>query len=403
MRFPASALVHGLLAALAVSAAAPWAFANAAATFRNAPEEAESVVLAGPTPVEVLHEKLVFDCDGTEFAPVCSFTATYQIHNPTAGEESVAGAFTSPGTANVHARFHLEGGKDAAESPADATLTDEQRGKVGETLRKVRSGWDSKEDQPLSGFKITLGAGANGVLVFSGTMHPVRESWDHQAYALHPIKTRHLLLAPRDSGERSFEFVYLVAPIRSWSGDPVIDVEARYPSSWSIDPFQAGGGPKQYAHEGPKTRVIGRLSKNDDELGLRFYIPARFVWNGGPVVGYGLRVDQGEPRFRAAYEIAAASPTFVFAAGYEDNFRGRHVIVPSFDVASPSLLFLIPSFALGAGIPVEIRDGQSALVGGRLSVTVAWPVISFIFPIDLYPAGRGHEFVSFSFMAQLSL
>jgi hypothetical protein len=61
------------------------------------------------------------------------------------------------------------------------------------------------------------------------------------------------------------------------------------------------------------------------------------------------------------------------------------------EAATPDILVFIPSLGLGLGMPVQLRSGEPTLVGARVQLTLSFPVLSFVVPIDWFPAGAGSE------------
>ncbi|MGA2124392.1 MAG: hypothetical protein ABSG58_08200 [Acidimicrobiales bacterium] len=111
--------------------------------------------------------------------------------------------------------------------------------------------------------------------------------------------------------------------------------------------------------------------------------PATTVLNGGPLLGLGARLDA--PRFRMRFGYEAAVPWWMlWSASVETDFRAMTTLVPGAEIASPNVWAFIPSVALGAGVPVQLRSAQAA-VGGRIQLTASWPVVSLVMPIDFFP------------------
>lgn len=99
----------------------------------------------------------------------------------------------------------------------------------------------------------------------------------------------------------------------------------------------------------------------------------------------------GETRFRlrAGYEVGSA-PFAVHRLTVETDFD-RVLLVPATEIASPNIFFIVPSFGLSAGAPVQVRPTTRAGVRGAL--TASWPVFSIVGHVDTFPAmgGEGLE------------
>ena len=122
---------------------------------------------------------------------------------------------------------------------------------------------------------------------------------------------------------------------------------------------------------------------------------------GGPfvAVGLGMRGKDRWPVLRAGYELFS-TPWLVHSLAIETDFRSA-TVVPATEFASRGL-FIIPSVALGAGIPVRVAPRPRA--GVRVQAALSWPVFSLVAAVDSLPAAGGEPFaLSGTLFGQLSL
>ena len=76
-------------------------------------------------------------------------------------------------------------------------------------------------------------------------------------------------------------------------------------------------------------------------------------------------------------------------ATFSEDFTGTTTLVPLGEVASPGVYF-IPSLGLGAGVPIQFRSGAGTHVGARMQLTLSFPVVSIVFPVDVFPGDAGN-------------
>ena len=368
-----SAPLAAALLALAVALThSHRARANAPAPFvRKAGNEGGAFV-ARPTSLLVEHEDLSFRCDGDD----CAFQAVYHVLNPTDAREEVLGAF-----------YGIR--SDALTAPADGadarrTLSPEQLRAIDDAVAVFDPDL-AHDDVTRQGFFLGVDAHARATLVFAG--HMLSVVFDTRSdilgeFGFPPLETRHLWLGTQARRDTTDEYAYALSPIRSWAGSPSIDVTVRCPSAR----FWAADQPGWIAGDDGGTFVARRTIAASDASTLRFRVvhPGTTVLNGGPMVGLGGRLDAGEFRGRLGYE--GALPWWViWSASVETNFKGTTTIVPLGEVATPDIIFLIPSLGLGAGVPVQIRSGAGTHVGARMQLTVSFPVLSMVLPVDVFP------------------
>jgi hypothetical protein len=92
---------------------------------------------------------------------------------------------------------------------------------------------------------------------------------------------------------------------------------------------------------------------------------------------------------------------FIWSASVETDFQGTTTIVPLGELATPDFLVLIPSVGLGAGVPVQIRRGAGTYVGARMQLTVSFPVLSLLLPVDVFPGAPSRTWQA-GFLGQVS-
>ncbi|MGH7293647.1 MAG: hypothetical protein ACRELB_01880, partial [Polyangiaceae bacterium] len=238
-------------------------------------------------------------------------------------------------------------------------------------------------------------------LVFSGATEPVyldtRESGSE--FVIPSLVTRHPWLSTTERPEGAVEFAYALSPIRGWAGSPSIDVTVRFPASMGWKPGSLAWTRSREGGEQIERTTVAAA----DAATLRFGFvrPGTTVLSGGPMIGVGSRLDVKELRVRLGYELAAPS-WVIYSAAVETSFHGRTTLVPLVEATTPDLVVLIPSLGLGAGVPVQIRQGQPALVGVRGQLTVSFPIFSMVVPVDWFPGASGNDRVQVSMLAQAS-
>jgi hypothetical protein len=396
---------------VAALACATPARANAPAPFSRPAGAAAGIVAERQSPLLVEREEIVVDCAKEGEAPLhadCSFVATYFLYNPTAAEEEVLGAFYTAEQADADrsrapAPTRVTALLDGADVRTQAT--DDQLARMDAVVR---------EDPEIAAlelgrepFRIVVGAGRRGQLVFAGPLPPIRyaRTSPPEGYAIPAIVARHVALASTSSREwetSDEEFLYLISPLRGWAGDPSVHVTVRHHSSRGFTPASPVAG-WTMATDGRVTtaRAVVRASSKEN---LRFrveHIPLP-VHNGGPVVGIGPRIGREELRVRLGYEVGISS-FLVLGASAETNFQQYVTAAMTLDAATPCVFFFIPSLAIGAGVPVQVRRGEPARVGARGQIGMSWPILSIVLPIDYYPVENSSgSHVEAAFLTQVS-
>ncbi len=366
------------------------AWANAAARFVAAPANEGGAFIVRPTSLVVDCEKLGFRCDARD----CQFTAVYHVMNPGDAREEVLGAF-----------YGIEAEKlTATANGVDArrTLTPEQLRAVDDVVAVSDPAVVRDSRVTREGFVLGVDAHARATLVFSGRMHPFTFETRSDVvgeYGLPPLETRHLVLGTRARKDTISTYAYALSPLQSWAGSPTIDVTVRCPSARYWGRGQDGWTVGRDADGFVARRTLG--ARDASTLHFDVVTPGTSVLHGGPLVGFGGRIDAGELRGRFGYE--AAVPWWViWSTSVETSFKGTTTIIPLGEVATPDLLAFIPSLGLGAGVPVQMRSGAPTQVGARLQLTFSWPVLSVVLPVDLFPRAQSGDVFQVGLYAQAS-
>ncbi len=379
----------GLPFAFAALFGANPAWGNAAAPL-PAPSHEGGAFIAQPTTLIVEHEDLRFRCTEGQ----CEFEAVYQVQNPGDAREEVVGAFYGIATDRfettvdgVDARYPL--------APAQTRAVDDAVAVFDPAV--ARDATIARE-----GFALGVGAHARVTLVFSGRMHPVAGTRGSVVGepAIAPLTTRHPWLGTTARSDRTESYAYALSPIRHWGGSPNIDVTVRCASEHCWPSGQEGWTVNR---DGGAFVARRTIAARDASI-LSFAIvgaPGTNVLHGGPLVGVGARLDAAEFRGRLGYE--AAFPWWMIgSASVETNFKNAATFIALAEAATPDLFGFIPSLGIGAGLPVQVRSGAATLVGIRMQLTVSFPVVSIVLPVDAFPEAAERDRWQAGLFAQAS-
>ncbi len=368
-------------AAFAALFVARDASANAAAPYRRDPGAAGGAFVAGQTSLVVEHETLVIDCVEAERNDTeCRFEALYDVANPTDTDEEVLGVFfgaspeemtVSMDGVDVRRAVKSEQVEEAARSiPKDAADR-------GETERAV-------DPRRTTGFTVAVRAHDRKRVRFAGRLEPTYTYQEHDGYALPAIKTRHVFLGTEPRHHKRAEYTYLVSPIRTWGGRPPVDVTVRSSPSWAFQPED---------HRWTTTREDGRMvsrllttAEQTSRLVYAFEISPPSVYFGGPFAAVGPELEDAGPRWRAGVEMGLG-PSFILSAAFEsfeEKTRKSYTIVPAFEATTPNVFVFIPALSAGLGVPVQVHSVGPPRVGVRAQVGLAFPLLSFFVPLDVY-------------------
>jgi hypothetical protein len=391
-----------VLVLLCSSLAPRAAHANAPAPYRYDLAALGGAWVIGQTPLVVEREELDFTCGLVDLSPSCRFRAVYHVYNPTSAREQVLGAFYGIASEATSIR--------AAGVDVRRELTDEQAITMDASVRALGRETDptlrpGEEPAPVSrtGFTLAVEPGARVDLAFDG---PIRPTFAERAdpgggFLLPALTTRHPYVSSRDRNEASHEYRYALFPIKSWAGAPLVAVTVRFPSSWRFD--SAGTIPWSRTSSGGETTARARLDPRAvATLRLPFTVPGATVLDGGPLAGIGGRLDVQELRARFGWEAGLSGGAAIGSLALETNFHSRATVVSLIEAALPNLMFLIPSLGAGVGVPVQWRSEGPALVGARIQLTMSFPLLSLVFPIDWYPAAPEGASAQTSLIAQVS-
>jgi hypothetical protein len=376
----------GLSIVLVLSCVATAAHANIAAA---PPNKVATLTGATPekTPLVVEREKLVFHCkEGGAGVPLCRFRAEYTIHNPTLAPVDQVAAFVGLRAPNISVTVD---GRDAT-----VVLSDDDRARI-EPLALSPEERDEPGPANLQGMRFVIAPGAQSTVVATGYTLPGPDGRLREGYSLSGNRARHLVLGHDSDTDRSitYAFDYLVTPIHTWSHVGDIDVEIHFDDSWDLDvsldtPTGVIRAGALTDHEDTKiVRLHTTGSEQAQRLRMRFAVEPWPIYNGGPFVGLGAEVIGPDAfRIRGGYEIAAPE-YLVHSLSVDTNFDNHVVLTPAVEALTPVFVFFIPSFGVGAGVPVRILP--DVRVGIRGQLTVGWPVVAFALSIDHYPGTTG--------------
>jgi hypothetical protein len=356
-----------------------------------------------PVGLHVVAERLVFDCSEEDGRPVCDFRAIYRVKNRSGARQAVVAAFLGVHTSGVKIRV--------ADRAVSHTLTDAEVKRIDAAVqgviddKKNRTSFSLERQKALShaGFKLTVEAGQEARVEATGRVRPGRLFVP--SYAVDAVRTRHPLLGTRSPGQE-YDLEYLVAPIRTWGSVGAIQVMLRHPASWEVGISTTGDArkPRQQSRADGDSRTVElALSPAVDLLRVHVGLPPRVLLNGGVLLGLGGTLD--DPRgFRArlGYEIAA--PGWLFhGLTVDTDFTDELVVTPTWEAATSGVMVIIPSLAVGLGVPVQVKPEVTA--GIRMQLTLQWPFIGLVTTFDLYPGldtgGRG--FFQATMLAQIAL
>jgi hypothetical protein len=235
-----------------------------------------------------------------------------------------------------------------------------------------------------TGFVVRVRAADKKRVRFTGRLEPSYTYQERGGYALAAIKTRHPILGTEPRRHKRVEYTYMVSPIRTWGGQPPIDVTVRSSTSWAFVPEDHG-----WTTTREDGRVVSRLATKAGEtarLMYAFEIAPPSVYFGGPFVGVGPELEDAGPRFRAGLEIGLDQSLVLGAAfeSFEEKTRRSYTIVPALEVTTPDIFIFIPSLSAGLGVPVQLHSVGPPRVGARAQVGLAFPMISLVVPLDVY-------------------
>ncbi len=362
-------------------------------------------------PLEVRKETLLIDCKAASagVVPRCSFEARYEITNPTDAAVEVSAAFYGLRTRDITATLD---GKSVTTTLAQATL-DAIDARVQEVYAEqyVLHPSVTNPTSQRQAMAWTMDAGQSAVLVCSGEI----DAGDYKigSYAVSPHYSRHPFLAEQPHNT-TYQLNYLLAPIRTWVNTGPIEITLRAPASWDLSGWLVLGpneddpeatlppAPRWDSKvDGDQRLITATIDPHDgDQLRVQVDIDEQIGSLGGPLVGIGGAFGrEGGLRLRAGWE-AAAPLWLLWSVSAETDFDQWLVITPAAEAASPMIL-IIPSFGIGAGVPIRLRPDLA--VGARLQSSMALGPVTFFMALDYYPTEtEQHDPFQFTMMGQFS-
>jgi hypothetical protein len=210
---------------------------------------------------------------------------------------------------------------------------------------------------------------------------------------------RHLVVSDEPKSGARVEYRYLVSPIRDFASAPPIELVVVHPDDWQIE--LTGATSIRETESSDRVTLRGTIDPASvSHLDIAFEMPESSFVTGGPLAAIGVTLDEGDARLRVGYEIGAP-PFLVHSLALESDLDERIGAVLMTEAATPNLLFMIPSLAVGLGLPVQARRGDGVRVGARLSIGVSFPFVTVVVPFDLYPGAN--DAFQVALLAQVSL
>ncbi len=96
-----------------------------------------------------------------------------------------------------------------------------------------------------------------------------------------------------------------------------------------------------------------------------------------------VEAERGDPecRFEALYDVSNPTDTDEEVLGI---FFGAPPVVPALEATTPNVFIFLPSLSAGLGVPIQVHSAGPPRVGARAQLGVAFPLISFFVPLDVY-------------------
>ena len=355
--------------------------------------------------LQVIGERLTFDCSEAAARPVCDFHAVYRVKSNASERQAVVGAFVGVHTSEVQIQVEGRTVSHALTAAEVARIDAAVQADLGRTAPSSLSGALIGRPQTVGrvGFRMVIEPGQEVRVEAAGRARPGRRS--ARSFSGTAVETRHPLLGTR-AAPLAYDLEYLVAPIRTWGRVGTILVTIHHPVSWKVGLTAVGpsGEPKQKSSVEGETRTVElTLNPATDLLTFHIVLPERVFHNGGVLLAIGGTVD--DPRgvsARLGYEVAA--PDWLFhGVTMDTDFSDTLVFTPTWEAATRGAWFLIPSLALGLGVPVQVAPEVTA--GIRAQFTLQWPFVGLVTSIDVYPGLDGDDegFYKATVLAQVAL
>lgn len=361
--------------------------ANLAASRPN-PAVGGSLFTAG-THLAVDAEVLTLDCGEAADEVRCDFVARYAVRNPTDSPQRAVVAFVGERVATVG--LFVDGAqrdRELAAEEFDALLL------VPGVRRRVQR----------RGAELELAPGATATLEARGALTPGR--FFQPSYEQPPLSTRHPVLGTRQHRSTRFDLEYVIAPLRSWSGEalPRVAVTLRTPEAWSTSVLQRRAGSRLGVASEETQDAGARVTRFEldgstaDELEFVFTLPPSTVLHGGPFVAAGGTFGPGGG-FRARLGYEGATPSWLIWSFSADTDFQRLLQLALVAEAATNAVLVLPSLSAGAGAVVRVLP--EAQPGVRAQVALQWPFFGVVTSVDFFPSAR--DVVQVSLLGRLSL
>lgn len=167
-------------------------------------------------------------------------------------------------------------------------------------------------------------------------------------------------------------------------------VTVRLPPGWTGVGALHGDGAQAYVYETPQ-----RESPNRIGIELVRGSRERLLRHGGPFLALGGTVDQGF-RGRVGYELGLGESVLVSLA-LDTDLQRQVLLTPQVELASWGLV-VVPSLAVGAGLPIQFAPTTE--LGLRLETSATLYALAFVATFDYWPALSTWQV---SFLARIGL
>jgi hypothetical protein len=315
---------------------------------------------------------LAIDCRRDE--QKCAVEARYCVENPATAREDAITAFCSPGTTDV--AMSVDGASCAT------PLTSGDRTALVLMMQRMLDERDAR-DVPFDGCRFGVEPGGHATLVARGRIDATH--FGARRGAEDAIHQRHPLLTDRRHPLRK-SLRYALAPIRTWAAErATIEISIAYSRNWELV-FDENFAIADVGGAWMASRTF-TLPTMPNGLDFEFAADESSLPSGGFLVGIGAATG-GETRgfrVRAGYEIALASGLHLGLVG-DSDLRKSVLFAPQISLVSGAL-YLIPSFSIGVGVPIEITPAVRSGVRFQADAMLHW--IGVVYTLDIFAASDG--------------
>lgn len=327
--------------------------------------------------VESQHLSLVYE-DGARDR--IRFEARYTVVNASSVGEELGVAFYYADVDDF--RLTVDGAAPQGE-PTGSELGAIERSVTRPSSSLLEALWRAfvGPDKHRVAFRIAAEPGTRHEIVISGRAYAYVEHHD-RFLELDAVAARHLLVGTQKRPIDNYVFEYDLVPRGDWRSVARMDLSIAYPSRWPRP--SAGKGVDLTAHRDGATRVLTGSMSAERARDLRVAVDAGFssFRNGGPLIALGGTLgSKGAVRGRIGYEVAAPG-WLLYSLTADTDFRRRFIVTPLIEAASPTV-FIIPSFGIGAGVPVQIAPERR--VGVRVQGDIHLLPLGVVMSVDIYP------------------